>query len=82
MSFTIVKYKTWKMMWKKQSRFDDIIVFDEEFSSITKRLNNNSSKQSNPDNNVNEDVWLTYVDFAPTYKFDETDHCIKIPSYE
>ena len=75
MSYTIMKYKAWESIWKKQGKIDDVLVFDEDFASIARAVQAGSSGPE-------ADVWLTFVDFAPIYKFDQAEHIIKAAGNE
>lgn len=54
---------------KRQSSFDNVIVFDEEFET---KYNQYNSKYN----------WLTFVDFSTTYKYDPIGSCLKKASFK
>ncbi len=73
MSFTIMKYKAWEALAKKQAKIDEVLVFEEDFSSISRQLVQAQAEC---------EVWLTWVDFAPTYRFEMSNQTLRLIGYE
>lgn len=71
MSFTVMKALRRDRLLKRQDKFDSVIVFDENFVENQNKIIFNQPH-----------VWLTFVDFCATFKYDHSDQCVNTASYE
>lgn len=68
-----MKHRALEALAKRQAKVDEVLVFEEDFSSISRQLAQSQAEC---------DVWLTYVDFAPTYRFELSSQSLRYVNYE
>ena len=87
-TFHLVRKRKFKEMHRKQSKYDDFLVFDEQLQQtlVTNENENGVSGGGNGNTEVQQQLFviqtpLAYVDFVPTYKFDAITQRVNLIEY-